>query len=106
MGLIADKLRSDPRVEQAKALLAAALADAQQELAGPHGPDQTLVPHYKQLLDRLALARGGATYFPYLSSGIGNGPLVELADGSVKFDFITGIVCMDWDTAIPNCWMQ
>jgi acetylornithine aminotransferase len=26
-----------------------------------------------------------------LSSGLGNGPLVELADGSVKFDFITGI---------------
>ncbi len=91
MGLIADKFRSDPRVAEARRLLAAALADAQSELAEPHGPHEELVAHYKQLLDRLAVARGGATYFPYLSSGVGNGPLVELADGSVKFDFITGI---------------
>ena len=91
MGLIADKFRSDPRVAEARRLLATALADAQSELPGPHGPQAELVEHYKQLLERLAAARGGATYFPYLSSGLGNGPLVELADGSVKFDFITGI---------------
>ncbi|MEQ1843399.1 MAG: aminotransferase class III-fold pyridoxal phosphate-dependent enzyme, partial [Verrucomicrobiales bacterium] len=30
-------------------------------------------------------------FFPYLGSGIGNGALVELADGSVKYDFISGI---------------
>ncbi len=30
-------------------------------------------------------------FFPYLGSGIGNGPFVELADGSVKLDLITGI---------------
>lgn len=35
--------------------------------------------------------RGGKLYFPYLSSGLGNGPFVELGDGSVKLDFITGI---------------
>ncbi len=76
---------------EARRLLAAALADAQSELPGPQGPQAELVEHYKQLLERLAVARGGATYFPYLSSGLGNGPLVELADGSIKFDFITGI---------------
>ncbi len=91
VGLIADKFRSDPRVAEARRLLAAALADAQSHLPGPHGPQPELVAHYQELLQRLAVARGGATYFPYLSSGIGNGPLVELADGSVKFDFITGI---------------
>lgn len=91
VGLIADKFRNDPRVAEARRLLAAALADAQAQLPGPHGAQTELVEHYKLLLERLAVARGGATYFPYLSSGIGNGPLVELADGSVKFDFITGI---------------
>lgn len=91
VGLIADKFRSDPRVAEARRLLAAALSDAQAQLPGPHGAQTELVEHYKLLLERLAVARGGATYFPYLSSGIGNGPLVELADGSVKFDFITGI---------------
>src|SRR6266550_3010920 len=36
-------------------------------------------------------SRGGALYYPYLGSGIGNGALVELADGSVKYDMISGI---------------
>lgn len=91
VGLIAEQLRSDPRVAQARELLASALEDAQRQLAGPHGPVADLVEPYSQMLARLAGARGGATYFPYLSSGLGRGPLVELADGSVKFDFISGI---------------
>ena len=91
MGLIADKLRNDPRVAEARRLLAEALHDAQSELQGPHGPTPELIASYSKLLERLAAARGGATYFPYLSSGLGRGPLVELADGSVKFDFISGI---------------
>lgn len=91
MGLIAEKFRQDPRVAEARRLLASALSDAQSQLQEPHGPLPELVEGYRQLLDRLASARGGATYFPYLSSGLGRGPLVELADGSVKFDFISGI---------------
>lgn len=90
-GLIAEQFRNDPRVAEARRLLADALCDAQARLDGPHGPVPELVEHYKRLLDRLTSARGAATYFPYLSSGIGRGPLVELADGSVKFDFISGI---------------
>jgi len=35
--------------------------------------------------------RGGKLFYDYIGSGIGNGALVELADGSVKYDFITGI---------------
>ena len=89
--LIAEQLRADPRVKQAEELLLAALADAQSQIAGPKAADPELKAHYKALLDRLAVARGGATYFPYLGSGIGRGPWVELADGSVKLDFIVGI---------------
>lgn len=35
--------------------------------------------------------RGGGLFFPYLASGAGNGPFVELADGSVKYDLTCGI---------------
>lgn len=35
--------------------------------------------------------RGRDLYFPFLASGLGNGPFVELEDGSVKYDLITGI---------------
>lgn len=91
MELIAEQFRNDPRVAEARRLLAEALRDAQAQLQGPHGPRAERVEPYRQLLERLSQARGGATYFPYLSSGLGRGPLVELADGSVKFDFISGI---------------
>lgn len=89
--LVAEKLRADPRVEQAQQLLQEALRDAQQLVQGPQPANPAHKEHYDQLLQRLALARGGATYFPYLGSGIGRGPWVELADGSVKLDFIAGI---------------
>lgn len=89
--LLADQLREDPRVQQAEELMLAALADAQSQLTGPRPPAEDLKLSYQALLDRLGQARGGTTYFPYLASGIGQGPWVELADGSVKLDFITGI---------------
>jgi len=89
--LRAEKLRADPRVRQAEELLLAALADAQGQLTGPQPANPDLKEHYQTLLERLAAARGGATYFPYLGSGLGRGPWVELADGSVKLDFIVGI---------------
>ena len=43
------------------------------------------------MLQKFGDIRGGTLYFPYLGSGIGRGPLVELADGSVKYDMISGI---------------
>jgi 4-aminobutyrate aminotransferase-like enzyme len=89
--LIADQLRQDPRVQQAEQLLQAALADARAKIHGVRPPNAALQSSYNQLLERLFSARGGATYFRYLSSGVGNGPWVELADGSVKLDFIVGI---------------
>ena len=42
-------------------------------------------------LDRAKTVRGRAGYYPYLGSGRGRGALVELLDGSVKWDLINGI---------------
>lgn len=46
---------------------------------------------YDQLLERSAKVKGRGLLYPALSSGAGNGALVEMADGSVKWDMITGI---------------
>lgn len=86
-----ESLQADPRVKEAKQLLLAALEEAQSKITGVHGPIEDRVANYQSLLDRFASARGAATYFRYLSSGLGKGPWVELADGSVKLDFISGI---------------
>lgn len=46
---------------------------------------------YVATIQQFQKDRGRELYYPYLSSGMGNGPFVELVDGSVKYDFITGI---------------
>jgi 4-aminobutyrate aminotransferase-like enzyme len=89
--LAADAMRRDPRVAEAKRLIAEAVSEHAAGLTGVRGPDSELQPGYQQWLDRLAAVRGGPPFWPYLASGLGNGPYVELADGSVKLDFISGI---------------
>ncbi len=88
---VADQLRSDPRIAQAKRLIAEAVADHAGKLSDVRPAEATLAGGYQAMLDRAAAVRGGPTLWPYLSSGLGNGPYVELADGSVKLDFIGGI---------------
>lgn len=46
---------------------------------------------YDSYLKRAADVRGRGLWFPYMGSGVGNGALVEMADGSVKWDMICGI---------------
>jgi acetylornithine aminotransferase len=91
MPLVAQSLFADPRVQQAKQLLQQAVADHQKQLTAIRPPNPELKLSYDQAIAGFAQARGGPLYYPYLGSGIGNGALVELADGSVKLDMITGI---------------
>lgn len=86
-----ESLRADPRIAEAKRLIAEAVRDHQASLIETSEPDPRLADRYQELLDRLAATRGGPPIWPYLSAGIGSGPFVELADGSVKLDFICGI---------------
>lgn len=87
----ADAFTSDPRVVEAKRLVLEALADHQKETTQVRPPDSALRVSYEELLRQFGEMRGGPLFFPYLGSGFGNHALVELADGSIKYDFITGI---------------
>ena len=89
--LSSSMLTADPRIARAKELLADALKEHSLKIDAIRPPNPDLVLEYQDSLSRLAVARGGAPYFPYMTSGIGNGPFVELGDGSVKLDFIVGI---------------
>lgn len=89
--LAGDALRSDPRVAEAKLLIAQAVADHSRRLVDVQPPTDQAAQSHQSLVDRLTATRGGAPIWPYLSTGIGNGPYVELTDGSVKLDFIGGI---------------
>ncbi len=89
--LAAQTFHADPRLQQARRLIAEVLNDAQQALDGVRPADPDKADAYQAQLDAFAKLRGGALPIPYLGSGLGNGPLVELLDGSVKYDMICGI---------------
>ena len=88
---IADQLNRDPRLAEARKLILETVAEHQQKIVSVRPPNSELEVDYQKMLDGFGAIRGGSLYFPYLGSGIGNGPFVELADGSIKLDFITGI---------------
>ena len=86
----AQKLALDPRVAQARDLLLQALGDHTSSL-GVRAPEAQARREFQQRLREFGTLRGAPLYYDYLGSGIGHGPYVELADGSVKLDFIAGI---------------
>ncbi len=88
---IGEAFFADPRLSEAKKLIQEALKEHQSQISGVKPANPELKESYDQLLKKMADYRGGALFYNYLGTGIGNGPFVELADGSVKYDFITGI---------------
>lgn len=82
---------ADSKVQNATQELLNSLKEHQSHLTGVREPQSELKQEYEALLQQFQEDRGGKLALPYLGSGFGHGPLVELADGSVKFDFIIGI---------------
>ena len=60
-------------------------------LTKPLPPDPKRQSSFQKLLKSISELRGRPLFYPYISSGLGRGPLVLLADGSVKLDFVCGI---------------
>jgi acetylornithine aminotransferase len=89
--LAAEYLQADPRIAEAKRLITSAIDEHRRRITEIRPPDPERAAAYQKLLEEFGQLRGGNLYFPFLGSGIGNGALVELADGSVKLDMITGI---------------
>jgi acetylornithine/N-succinyldiaminopimelate aminotransferase len=95
-------LSKDPRVQQAKQLLLETLHDYQKQIQGVCPSLDTLKQPYAALLKTFAEYRGGPLYFPYIGSGFGKGALVELLDGSIKYDLISGIGPHYWGHHHPD----
>ena len=79
-------MNSDLRVRQGRReLMLQAVAEHQLTLTGVRAADGERKIGYDALLKEFGEQRAGGLFFPYLGAD-GSGPLVELADGSVKFD--------------------
>lgn len=88
--LIAEQLLADPRVAEATRLLTQAVTEYASQLSA-QAADPQRTEELRHLLNEYANLRGNSLFFPYLGSGAGRSALVELLDGSVKYDMITGI---------------
>lgn len=84
-------LRSSPAVRAAIDALVGEARAASMRITGVRGPIEGLREEYESLLARAGAVRGRGLLVPFLGSGLGRGALVELADGSVKWDMICGI---------------
>ncbi len=87
----AAELADSPAVAEAIETIVAELRRAQSSITKARPPDRALAGAYDAWLKRYAETKGRPPYYPYLGSGLGNGPLVQLADGSVKWDMISGV---------------
>ncbi|MDP7028941.1 MAG: aminotransferase class III-fold pyridoxal phosphate-dependent enzyme [Phycisphaerales bacterium] len=81
----------DARMMAAQEELLHAIDAATVHLTKPCPPDPDRATVLADLDERLADVRGRAGVYPAIGSGRGRGALVELADGSVKWDMIIGI---------------
>lgn len=84
-------LHASPAVRAAVDAIVAQITAASASLTGERPANPGLKASYDALMARAAAARGRGLLYPYLGSGLGRGALVELADGSVKWDMICGI---------------
>lgn len=89
--LLAQQVHEDERVVQAKNTLLQTLQEYQKTVTGIRTPASEHTVAYEEALAQFGDIRGGALYYPYIGSGFGAGPFVELADGSIKYDLINGI---------------
>ncbi len=89
--LTARALAETPAVAGAIDAILHELGQAQASITAARPALPELAESYETFLSRQAEAKGRAPWFPYVGSGLGNGPLVQLADGSVKWDLINGI---------------
>ena len=90
MNFNSDNIKNDPRYLEAKKLLKDLIEEKTSTINHikksdkNHSKTETLIKTFGKI-------RGGNLFFPYISSGFGNGSLVQLHDGSIKYDMINGI---------------
>lgn len=89
--LLADSLLHDPDFKTSLHKVLETVMKHRDKITQICPPKKEHVQSYNSLLHAFNQYRGMKLFLPYLGSGIGNGALVELADGSVKYDLISGI---------------
>jgi len=88
---LADQIVQDGEIQNAIGTILNRHATLQEQITGIKAPSAELASSYQDTIDSFKEIRGVDLFYPYLGTGAGRGPFVELADGSVKYDFTCGI---------------
>lgn len=89
--LTAHAVANDPLIQAAKNQILQAMQQHCKTITQIRSPLTHLEKNYQETVQQFGQLRGIPLWHPYIGSGMGNGALVELCDGSVKYDFISGI---------------
>jgi 4-aminobutyrate aminotransferase-like enzyme len=89
--LIGHQIDESPSIEKKIVDLVDEVGALNAQITGVRQPHPEHVEQAKREIENAGKFRGRPLYFPYVGSGAGRGPFVELEDGSVKIDLINGI---------------
>lgn len=85
------ELLNDQSIHDAFHTIADQVATYASRITDVRPPAADLKVTFDQMLADAAEVKGRGLLYPSISSGVGNGALIEMADGSVKWDMLTGI---------------
>ncbi len=88
---VGEELQQSETIANALDAIVREIDEKRAQLTGVRAPNPGLKETLDDHLTRVTSSRGRGLYAPYIGSGVGNGALVELIDGSVKYDMACGI---------------
>lgn len=89
--LIGQQIGSSPKVESLIKDLVKEVTQLNAQIETVKEAQAEHVDSGKTWIDKTGQFRGRPLHYPYVGSGAGRGPFVELEDGSIKLDLINGI---------------
>jgi acetylornithine/N-succinyldiaminopimelate aminotransferase len=91
MNLVGQQIAESEKVSKMVDDLVAEVLRQNSQLPGIRAPQDEWKERGQKILDRTGQLRGRPLHYPFMGTGAGRGPYVELADGSIKLDLINGI---------------
>lgn len=89
--LFGQQISENSKIKNLIEELVSEVGKVNQKISGIQGQQADHSDLAKKMMDQIAVLRGRPLHYPFIGSGAGRGPFVELEDGSVKMDLINGI---------------
>lgn len=89
--LVGHQIAKSAKIEEQIKSLVLEVSKLNSNLPGVRASQDEHKENGKKWIDHAAAFRGRPLHYPYVGTGAGRGPYVELEDGSIKLDLINGI---------------